>query len=244
MDDTFSNISFKDSKVRNLLLIWFDFVESCDIVDYTVDPDCLDVGDMGRIDFIWDIIDVSFIDLLLSQNFSFKLFFISVRQFFNFIAFFVQQHLPINDLFFLRCQLFLELTCCLKSMKIGVLVHEAFLFRMDVKTNTFQGQVASDSVRKRQGKRWGANRWSQSSTEGVDYGRITGFSGAGFYKMSCHKVLSSFCQHWKILIFVERIQTSSEHFLLHGNRMFFVSTSWTFKFTMFLPLLIDSELFT
>jgi len=47
MDNAFGNISFKNSEVRNFLLVRLNLVEGGDVVDHTVDPNCLNIGNMG-----------------------------------------------------------------------------------------------------------------------------------------------------------------------------------------------------
>ena len=52
VDDTLGNISLKDGKIGDLFLEGFDLVESGDVVDDRINPDCFDVGDVVGFYFI------------------------------------------------------------------------------------------------------------------------------------------------------------------------------------------------
>jgi len=69
MDDAFSQISLEDSKIRDFFLVGFYFIVGGNVVDDAIDPDCFDVGDVARFDFVGDVVHVTLVDLLFAENF-------------------------------------------------------------------------------------------------------------------------------------------------------------------------------
>jgi len=65
MDDAFSDLSLKDGEIWSLLLILFDLIVSRNIINDAIYPDCLNVGDMGGLNLICNIVGIALIDLFL-----------------------------------------------------------------------------------------------------------------------------------------------------------------------------------
>lgn len=127
-------------------------------------------------------------------------------------------------------------------MQVGALVHQGFLVRVDVETHAFQGQVASDSVRKREWEGRGADGRSEGPRKDVDDGRVSGFRSIWFDKVGCHQVLARLRHYREILVLVERIQAGTQHFLLQSDRVLLVSPCWRFQFPVIVAFLVDPEL--
>lgn len=89
MDDSFSNFSLKNSKIRNFFLILLKLIEGRDIVDHAIDPNCLNIGYMIGFYFIRYVISISFINLLFSQDLCLQLFFITIRKLFYLLSIFI-----------------------------------------------------------------------------------------------------------------------------------------------------------
>lgn len=80
MDNSLSELSVKDSIVRNILLIGLYLAECRNVVNHAVDPYSFDVGDVAAFDFVGDVIVVPLKNLLLPQDLCLQLFFITVGQ--------------------------------------------------------------------------------------------------------------------------------------------------------------------
>lgn len=69
MDDAFSQISLEDGKIRDFFLIGFYFIVGGNVIDDAIDPDCFDVGDVARFDFVGDVVHISLVNLLFAKDF-------------------------------------------------------------------------------------------------------------------------------------------------------------------------------
>ena len=65
MDYRFGKLSFQHCKIWDFFLVGFDFTESGNIVDDTVDPNSFDVRDVATLNLVGNVVIVSFIHLLL-----------------------------------------------------------------------------------------------------------------------------------------------------------------------------------
>lgn len=137
MNDLLHNLSVKHHKIRQLFLEWLNLIIYCHGIDDAVHPDCLNVCNVRRINLVVYVRHVAFINQLLSQHFCLQLFFFTVIQISNFRGVFVQQHLPVNYFFLVRCKTFLIFARGFETMKISVFVNQDFLFWMDIKAHTF-----------------------------------------------------------------------------------------------------------
>ena len=89
MNDSFSNFSLKNSKIKNFFLILLKLIEGRDIIDNTIDPNCLNIGYMIGFYFIRYVISISFINLLFSQDLCLQLFFVTIRKLFYLLSIFI-----------------------------------------------------------------------------------------------------------------------------------------------------------
>jgi len=152
VDYRFGKLSFQHCKIRDLFLVGFDFTEGGDIVDDTVDPYSFDVRDVATLDLIGNVVIVSFVHLLLSQDLGLQFLLVPVGKTLHLFSSLVKQHLAINYLLFLACHLLLKLRGSLKTVKVGAFVHQSFLIGVDVQSHALERQIAADAMRQRQGE--------------------------------------------------------------------------------------------
>lgn len=98
---------------------------------------------------------------------------------------------------------------------------------MDVKSHAFEGEVAADAVGQGEGERRRADGRGKGATEDVDDRRIASLGGIGLHEVRCHQILASLGHDGEVLVLVERIQASTKHLLLEGNRVLLVSAGRT-----------------
>lgn len=100
MDDFLHDLSVQHGEIRDVLLERLYLVVDGHRIDDSIHPHGLDVGDVRGIDFILYVVDISFIDKFLPQNFGFKFLLLSVVDIGNFRHILVEKHLSINNLIF------------------------------------------------------------------------------------------------------------------------------------------------
>lgn len=80
MNDFFNNLCIKDDEIRQFLLEWLNFIIDGHRVNDSVNPNCFNISDVWRIDFVIDITHIPFVDQFFSQHLRLQFFLFSVIQ--------------------------------------------------------------------------------------------------------------------------------------------------------------------